>query len=631
MVLVLTTLITALGAALPTSADAATFTLGTSAHPFRGVITNLSQANAQGLEITGASDQSLTLKRLTLWTAGDGTPASGGWGSVEWLSNGSRLVCSGGLVRELTQDGTTDWSYPSGGAAASPTWAWEFAQGGHTYVLICDALSGSVFAVDRSSGAVVWSCPHVSDPVCAKYVEQSGTVLIADDDPAAPEVLEFAFQPGSEPQQPVWTYGGTSGTGDDQLMGPTDVCREPDGSTLIADATGDRVVRVAPDSQSVSWQYPAAGSSDGILSDPMGVGLEHDDVMIADTGHGRVIEVDPDDDAVLWSSASLTTSAPALAAPRVAERATGLSPDGLRGGSSTVTGALLVCDVGAQNLALIGDIGAQADTRWCDLTSGGTQAHLTRVRLDASTPSTDTSVGLYYAASDGLQRGPLGRGVTSVRGLSTTRIKFVLTLTSGDLWLAPTVKDIVLTYSTGETKAKTSGNGGATGGTGTASGTGSGTGSGVGGSGSGSGVGAGQGTSADLGGSGTAGSAGSTTQSGGANLVVPAGAQVATAGSGAAEGTITGVPVNVGSLSGGALGGGGGSPPPRVSDLATDLGVAGAAAFVGCLLVCPSFVVRRRLRRLTAHEPEDDAGVWVVGPVAWRAGRARPRRLHYRR
>ena len=126
-------------------------------------------------------------------------------------------------------------------------------------MLICDTLSRSVFAIDRSNDAYVWTCPNLLDPVCARYVTTSGTVLIVNDDPAAPEVLEVTFDTRASPEV-VWRYGGTSGTGDDQLVGPTDAFRESDGSTLIADAAADRVIRVVADSQHVSWQYPEAGS-----------------------------------------------------------------------------------------------------------------------------------------------------------------------------------------------------------------------------------------------------------------------------------------------------------------------------------------------------------------------------------
>ena len=415
-----------------------------------------------------------------------------------------------------------------------------------------------------------------------------------------------------------------------RCRGPTDAFRESDGSTLIADAAADRVIRVVADSQHVSWQYPEAGSGDGLLNDPMGVGVEQGDVMIADTGDHRVIEVD-EGDAVVWSSASVETSAPALDDPRLADRVSGSPADDVLGSPETVDGALLVCDQGARNLALIGDPGgAQAVTRTFTVTRSGQQAHLIRLTLHASTPR-PTGASMYSTPSSGQTSDEsYGVGAHWGRGVITTKISFFITLTTTDLWLTPMVKDIVLTYTIGATKAKTSGNGGATVGNGTASGTGTGAGSGVGGSGNGSGVGAGQGTSPDLGGSGTAGTPGSTAKSG-ANVVVPAGAQVATTGGAAAEGTITGVPLNVGNLSGGALGGGGGSPPPHVSNLAADLRVAGAAAFVGCLLICPPLVAQRRLRRLTGHEPTDVVDAWVVEatPPRWspkgdsRGGRGR--------
>jgi hypothetical protein len=467
----------------------------------------------------------------------------------------------------------------------------------------------------------VWTYQGATNPVCAEYVDpahvtdgSSPTILIADDDPNAPRVVEVTFVPGSQPSL-VWSYGTSYGTGPGQLEGPTDVERESDGSTLIADPASDRVIRVAPGAASPEWSYGvpgAAGADDGYLDGAMGACVESNgDVVIADTGNGRILEVNGADDVVWRSKQLVGTVPPALARPRVAERAAGLPPASIS--SDRVDGALLVCDQGAQNLALLGNTGgAQVDTAVFHLAAGASQAHLLSLRLDGSA-SDGTSVSGHFYLSDGDKR-PFGLGVSSLRGSITQTIWFDVELNvpqQTDLWLTPTVKDIVLTYSTGETKAKTSGNGGATGGNGTASGAGTGTGSGVGGSGNGSAVGAGQGTSADLGGSGAAGNAGSTAQSG-AKVVVPAGAQVATTGGQGSGGTITGVPVDVGDLSGGTHGGGGGSPPPRVSHLATGLCAAGAAAFIGCLLVCPSFVARRRLRRLAASQHKDVVEAWVV-------------------
>ena len=303
---------------------------------------------------------------------------------------------------------------------------------------------------------------------------------------------------------------------------------------------------------------------------------------------------------------SLETSAPALDDPRLADRVSGSPTGDVLGSPETVDGALLVCDQRARNLALIGDPGgAQAVTRTFTVTRSRQQAHLIRLTLHASTPR-PTGASMYSTPSSGQTSDEsYGVGAHWVRGVITTKISFFITLTTTDLWLTPMVQDIVLIYTIGATKAKTSGNGGATGGNGTASGAGTGAGSGVGGSGNGSGVGAGQGTSADLGGSGTAGTPGSTAKSG-ANVVVPAGAQVATTGGAAAEGTITGVPLNVGNLSGGALGGGGGSPPPHVEPRRR-----------------PARRGRRGVRRLPADLP-------AVGGAAASAAPHRPR-AHGRR
>ena len=189
------------------------------------------------------------------------------------------------------------------------------------------------------------------------------------------------------------------------------------------------------------------------------------------------------------------------------------------------------------HLALVGNSGGgNIDSKTLHLL-GGSQAHWAILRVDASRPD-GTSVGVRYTPSSGYVSNLVVPGSHSVRGVVSNTIKFNFWLYSTDRWLAPSLKDVVLTYSTGQTKAKSSGNGGATGGSGTASGSGTGTGTGVGGSGSGSGVGAGQGTSTDLGGSGTAASSGSPASAGGATLTVPGTPPVASSAGGAVAGTV---------------------------------------------------------------------------------------------
>jgi hypothetical protein len=223
-----------------------------------------------------------------------------------------------------------------------------------------------------------------------------------------------------------------------------------------------------------------------------------------------------------------------------------------------------------------------------------------------------TSVTVHYQLSDGIYRSAGGAGTHSLRGAVSTTIRFDFVLdASNDRSVAPSLKDVVLTYTTQQTKALGSGSGGATGGTGTASGSGTGSGTGVGGSGNGSGVGAGQGTSTDLGGSGTAASSGST-QSSGATLTVPDNTQaVASSTGGTAAGAVTGIPVNMGELSGGARGGGGGSPPPRSSRAAVWLRGAAVAALLVCLLAVGPVLVHRRLRRLGTFYHPDELGGWA--------------------
>jgi len=615
------------GRAVAGATDTMTRGWGTAGHPF-----DLGKSTTSSdLALTkNKSGQQLTLARHVLWSHTVGGSGSG-VGSAQWLPGGGVLVCTGGEVEELNADANTDptpaWQYTSADhPGLDASWAWEFTTGGHTYVLIADLATKSVFAVDRSASpgaAPVWTCTGagaytLSDPVCAEFVAKGTagqpSVLIADDSATAPVVFEVAW---ADPNDLVWHYGGHPGTGDGQLMGPTDVEREgdgPSGTTLIADARADRVITVrdsdggaSGDGDAPLWAY---GSG---LNDAMGAGLESNgDTMIADTGNGRVIEVAPNGSQV-WSSSSVggAAAAGALGQPRLAERACGLSPSGVS--ADKIDGALLVCDTAAQNLALVGNTsGGNVDTKWARLTGSGTQAHVVSLRVDAKTTS-KTQVFVRYTPSSNVASDECSPGTHSLRGVVSSTIKFTFVLTSSDLWLTPTLDDVVLTYTTGQARSSSSGSGGASGGSGSASGAGTGTGSGVGGSGSGSGVGAGQGTSTDLGGSGTAGSSGATSRASGADLTVPAAAQQVTAGSAAGTAAaVTGIPVNVGDLSGGARGGGGGSPPPPTSRAAAHLEIAGAAVLLACLLGAPGFAVRRRMRRLGAIDhPNELEAEWV--------------------
>ncbi|MGD0998946.1 MAG: hypothetical protein ABR941_11605, partial [Thermoleophilia bacterium] len=485
------------------------------------------------------------------------------------------------------------------------------------------------------SGASGTGVDRLSDPVCAEYLPDGTgdrpTVLIADADSTAPRVLEVrwgdytkgAANGGFTASSVVWQYGGAAGMGEGQLIWPTDVERESDGSTLIADAGADRVIRVSGNGALV-WQYGVsgeAGAAAGYLDEPMGASVEpNGNTIVADTGNGRVIVVRSADysqdggathgftaASTLWLGAA--GAGAALGQPRLAERVTGY--DGPGRTADKITGALLVCDQSGQDYALLGNTGgARVDSRTFRLTTGGSQAHLLSLRVRASVPS-HTSVTVYYFFSDGYQHEVKRPGTVSLRGAVSPTIWFDFVLTSSDLAVAPSLKDVVLTYTIGQTKASGSGNGGASGGSGSASGSGSGAGTGVGGSGNGSGVGAGQGTSTDLGGSGTAASSGSS-RGGGATLTVPGTPQpVASSAAGETAGTVVGIPVNVGSLSGGAQGGGGGSPPPPSSRAAVRLWAAAAAALLACLLAVPPVLVHRRLRRLGAFEHSDELEGWA--------------------
>ena len=605
-----------------------TLKLGTPGHGFG--LTGVTAAEKMGLAVTGSSsDRTLTLDPRVLSSTTLRWSVSGGTGSVQWLGKGSKLVCAGGQVEELDASGSSIWSYPNDGSYPSlvaPCWAREFtASDDDTWVLVADPGAGRVVAVDLTTPGKTWQYSgagayRLSEPVCARYVPAGTggqpTVLIADDDSAAPKVLEVAWADGSV----VWHYGGTPGTGDGQLMGPTDAERESDGSTLIADAGADRAIRVSDDA--VLWQYGvsgSAGSDAGYLDNPMGASMEAGGkTIIADTGNDRVLVVSNRDYLKSggtthgFTAASIVWRSPKgagghLDQPRLAERVTGRA--GPSDTADVVTGAFLVCDQSGQHVGLVGNTsGARVMSKTFYLAGGGSQAHLLSLRVRAGTPG-HTSVSVHYVSSDGISRSVTGAGSYSLRGVVTATISFDFVFSSADRSVAPSLKDVELTYTNGETKASSSGNGGATHGNGTASGAGTGTGSGVGGSGSGSGVGAGQGTSTDLGGGGTAATSGKSSASRGASLTMPTTPQPAAA-SGTGAGAVTGTLVNVGDLSGGARGGGGGSPPPRTSRAAAYLGVSLVALLLAALLPAPGLLASRRMARLRSVDHADELEGW---------------------
>ena len=495
----------ALAALAPAAAGAATtvtLALGTPGHGFG--LTGVPDAENMGLHIaaqsaSGGADLSLTLNPRAIWSrTAPWWVAPGSTGSVQWLGGGSTLVCAGGRVSELDADGDVVWSYTSADDASldTPCWAREFTMGSDTYVLIADSGARRVFAVDRSnpdkptvwqygSGAAGTGVDRLSDPVCAEYLPAGTggrpTVLIADADSTAPRVLEVrwgdytkgAANGGFTASSVVWQYGGAAGMGEGQLIWPTDVERESDGSTLIADAGADRVIRVSGNGALV-WQYGVsgeAGAAAGYLDEPMGASVEpNGNTVVADTGNGRVIVVRSADysqdggathgftaASILWQWAA--GAGDALGQPRLAERVTGY--DGPGRTADKISGALLVCDRSGQDYALLGNTGgARVDSRTFHLTTGGSQAHLLSLRVRASVPS-HTSVTVYYFFSDGYQHEVKRPGTVSLRGAVSPTIWFDFVLTSSDLAVAPSLKDVVLTYTIGQTKASGSGNGGA--------------------------------------------------------------------------------------------------------------------------------------------------------------------------
>ena len=438
-----------------------TLALGTPGHGFD--IEGLQKELGLGLVVTPGPDRALTLGAQVCGTFPVPSAArSGGLGSIQWLGSGQALVCTGGAVTLSSSQTKTaaaklvwTWSSDAETYLVAPCWAQQFTADGHAYVLIADPGARQVFAVDTADPTTpVWSCgagdgASLSDPVCARYIAQGTgggpTVLIADDGQAAPRVLEVTFQPGSEPAL-VWRYGGTPGTDPGELAGPTDVERESGGTTLIADAGGDRVIKVDDAGGDVTWQYGVSGQpggAAGYLDDPMGASIEHDgDTVIADTGNDRIIVVRSSDYSAdggvthgFTAASTVGTStaisglhdAAALSAgPRMAE----LVPSGVDGMGVVAGGDLIVCDRSGQQAELLGYGGTQAETKTIrlQLGSGDKQASLQWLRVEANAPrerrSCSTTVSMASTRATAWARGGATcAGTRARRSSSTSRFR----------------------------------------------------------------------------------------------------------------------------------------------------------------------------------------------------------------
>jgi hypothetical protein len=637
------------------AADLVTYALGVPGHPFG--FAHRARDEASGLDVvteyrSGGADQSLRIaERGPIWSTqvpSEGVSA-GPLRSVDWAGIGEVLLTCGRSVLVLGEEGSSPhvltklvWSYTDPDVRA-PCWARKFIIGSEPYVVIADPAAHRVFAVSYETKQLVWQFgatgePGVSpgrllEPVCAEYVAQgtdgAPTVLIADAAAEAPRVVEVSWAAnlvasGDPGGGIVWqlSAGATPGG----LVRPVQAQRLDGAVTLVADAGRHRIFAV--DSRgALRWQYGVSGSpgsAPGYLDAPIGAAmLSNDRTLIVDGGNRRVIAVRTSDyrvngDLHGWEASSIRWQYPSASGglddPAAVRTISGRAPDA-SGTPRPADGAVLLCDRATRAVMLLGNNGgAKADSRWIDCGRARLNKRFLSLRWSADVPA-GTSLRLWYAGSDGVWRPQGASGVSLAdgagvykfpTGLTDTRLKYTVSLTTNDRGLTPTLYDLALTYRSATVKAK-GGHGGAATGTGGAPGSGPLDVSGIGGSGAGTGSGSGSG-----GGSGTgtgSGSGAGQTQGGTAATGVQGASQAQTgppaetAAQEASSGAVSVVGLRVGTApSGGTSGAGGGSAAGGSGGRPLWLTVGLSLVAIGALLAFPGLVVDRRRKRLCAFD-----------------------------
>jgi hypothetical protein len=234
----------------------------------------------------------LTLERTVTWELPVGAGAN--LQSVESLAGGAVLVAdsAGRKATEYARDKTVAWSF---GAANDPTLASvasarrisSGSSAGNT--LICDPIGRQVIEVTPSK-AVAWrfgsgDAAGFTGPVSARRITSGagvGNTLICDQ--ASGAILEVA--PDKSIVSKVTSIGS-----------PRDATRLADGTTLIVDEAGHRVV-VLNGAGAVTWQFgttDVAGVDATHLKAPVSAErLANGATVIADAGNGRVLRIASD-------------------------------------------------------------------------------------------------------------------------------------------------------------------------------------------------------------------------------------------------------------------------------------------------------------------------------------------------
>jgi hypothetical protein len=588
-----------------------------------------------GVDVHGATDQSVDLQPIVSWTLDAASPIYAGFDPdaidprcIQPLDGGRRLIVSGGdkkddsgpFIAVVRQDGKLEWSYEQSDdpQLKRPFCAQRFVRDEHQYVLVADRSAKRVFAVTLDADKrVVWQygvvsepgleVDHLTDPLWATYNADDDTVLIADN-LGGNRVIEVrwgdysaeASLHGFTADSIVWQYG-TPGKGrvDGGLLDkPRSPQRLPGAArhTLITDADAHVVFEVDREGRIV-WQFGEVGSAgrpeNGRLQDPscaerLGDGA----TLIADTNNGLVVRVHPDGGVTTYDTAKLDRPAWAGDTTPPAPRVATLAEDG----------AILVADNGYRRFVEIG-LPAEASftSQPLDMGSPEVAKRFLSLAWTGEAPS-GTKVCLSYSigARDWTHWRALAAGADLVLPAKAVGkvFRYRIRLVSAERTTSPRLDSLAIRWlkvarasvkendkpATGSGVAYMGGAGGSAGQAGAVTFAGSGTGTGT-GSGSGSGSGTGVGTPA---------SAGADTAGAVARSTPPTVAQATADGATAA---VTGTKVQLATGDGGGGGGEGATGAESQAGRRTFWAALATAILVAC--VVPPLLGRRLQDELT--------------------------------
>jgi len=160
------------------------------------------------------------------------------------------------------------------------------------FALICDTENRKVIEVDTDNeNKIIWECSEgLNSPKSAEKTID-GTVLIADR--LGNKVIEIA----TEDNTVIWEFKGW-----DKLKTPYHATKLENGNILITDFGAHIILEVTPEKE-VVWHYgisKIAGNEEGYLSSPeYAERLKNGNTLITDSRNARIIEVSPDN-KIVW-------------------------------------------------------------------------------------------------------------------------------------------------------------------------------------------------------------------------------------------------------------------------------------------------------------------------------------------